>query len=63
MTKKLCTVVADEISLEEIRAINEQQLNTVSQNTRNGNERAFSKALDGSKMYLKAQGFIAESEE
>lgn len=64
MAEKLCSVIKEDISLEDISKITKQQSNTTSPNDRIGDEDAFTKALNGSKIFLKAQGYIEkESEE
>lgn len=58
-----CIVVREELTAEDIMNIRSNQQNTSTQNCREGEETAFAKALKGSKIYLKAQGFISSSEE
>lgn len=58
-----CVVIREKLTEEDIIRIRNDQKNTSTQNCRIGEESAFSKALKGSKLYLKAQGFISDSEE
>lgn len=60
---KVCTVSAKNITIEEIEYFNKNQQNIAAQNDRNGSESAFKKTLKGSKLFLKAQGFLSETEE
>lgn len=63
MNNKPCVVKAEDISIEYISNITKNQKNIVSPNERVGEESAFSKALNGSKIFLEAQGYKKESEE
>lgn len=58
-----CVVVRKNMTSDEMANIRDNQQNTAAQNNRDGDESAFSKALRGSKIYLKAQGYIDETEE
>lgn len=58
MKEKKCVVVYEELSEKEILQNRERQKNIAAQNTREGEESAFEKALNGSKLYLRARGFI-----
>ncbi|MEE0857487.1 MAG: hypothetical protein U0L58_09365 [Ruminococcus sp.] len=60
--EKLCRVIVDDLTIEEIESIYDEQKNTASPNEREGEESAFKKALTGSKIFLKAQGYIKETE-
>lgn len=57
-----CVVIRDEISTSDILNMRNEQQNTSTQNSRGGEETAFSRALNGSKIYLRAQGYIDNSE-
>lgn len=57
-----CTVIQDELSEEDITSMRQRQKNTSKQNSREGEQTAFAKALNGSKLYLKAQGYIQNTE-
>ena len=63
MKRGHCVVVRKNMTSDEMACIRMSQQNTATQNSRDGEETAFSKALRGSKIYLKAQGFINETEE
>ena len=63
MKKGKCVVVRPELSVEDIISIRNSQNNTATQNNRKGNVSAFSKALRGSKLYLKTQGYLKSTEE
>lgn len=62
MSRK-CTVIVQDITDDDIDRILNNQKNTASLNERRGSKSALSKALDGSKRYLKTQGFTEASEE
>lgn len=63
MKKKRCTVIVDALSAEQIAEIQANQKNTNTINNRNGTESAFVHALNGSKLFLRAQGYIDEKVE
>lgn len=50
----------DNITEERIRALMGAQKNAMKANEREGMETALDRALKGSKIYLKAQGFLPE---
>ena len=57
-----CVVVQDELTLDMLSEFDNNQRNTTTQNSREGEESAFQKALRGSKIYLRTQGFLSETE-
>ncbi len=63
MKKRKCIVIREEMSEKDILSTRSKQKNTATQNSRNGKQTAFSKALNGSKLYLKAQGYIGKTED
>lgn len=58
-----CTVVSREVTLEDVERIMDIQANTRRPNSRDGQIDAFSKTLQGSKVYLKEHGLVDETTE
>lgn len=56
MKHKKCVVVHEKLSENDIDNIRHAQKNTSERSDRKGEESAFSKALEGSKIYLEEQG-------
>ena len=57
-TNKQCTVVQNDVSLENINNILKEQKEIYASTERDESEDAFSKTLRGSKVYLAKQGFL-----
>lgn len=58
-----CTVVSRNVTLEDVEKILNMQENTHKLNSRDSQMDAFSKTLQGSKVYLKEHGLLDETTE
>lgn len=58
-----CTVAPRKVTLEDVERILDLQANTRKPNSRNSQIDAFSKTLQGSKVYLKEHGLLDETME
>lgn len=58
-----CTVVSRKVTLEDVEEILDIQANTRRPNSRDSQIDAFSKTLQGSKVYLKEHGLLNETTE
>lgn len=58
-----CTVVSRKVALEDVERIMDTQANICRPNSRDGQIDAFSKTLQGSKVYLKEHGLVDETTE
>ena len=58
-----CTVVSRKVTLEDVERILDIQANTHRPNSRDSQMDAFSKTLQGSKVYLKEHGLLDETTE
>ncbi len=63
MVKKRCFVVESDISEDSLAYIQENQRNDSTANTREGETSAFACALEGSREFLKVQGYIDDKAE
>lgn len=58
--KQNCTVVSRKVTLEDVEKILDKQANIHKLNSRDSQIDAFSKTLQGSKVYLKEHGLLDE---